>query len=73
MTDNYYFCGSIYRRVKGRDVKEIIKRAEGLDGHLMTTYRGKPALVTDGKLYIFIGKERGFKGIEWPRRDSEEA
>jgi len=50
-------------------VKEIIKRAEGLDGHLMTSYRGSPALVTEGKLYIFIGKEPGFQSIDWSRND----
>jgi len=69
MSDNFYFCGSIYKRVKGRGTKEVIKRAEGLDGHLMTSYRGKPALVTEGKLYIFVGKEPGFESIDWSRND----
>jgi hypothetical protein len=66
MSDNYYFAGSIYKRVKrGRDVEACIRKADGLDGHLMTSYHGKPALVTDGKLYLWAGKIKGFKSINW--------
>ena len=66
MVDKLYFAGSIYKRVKrGRGVKECIQKAQGLDGHLMTSWNGKPVLITEGKLYLFMGKENGFKSINW--------
>lgn len=69
MAEEYYFAGSVYKRVKrGRGVNECIHRADGLDGHLMTNFNGKPALVTDGKLYVFAGKVPGFKSINWDRK-----
>jgi hypothetical protein len=66
MADTYYYCGSIYKRVKrGRNVQEVIARASGIDGHLMTSWNGKPCLVTDNKLYVWTGKEPGFQRINW--------
>ena len=65
MADIYYFCGSIYKRVRhGRNVKETIAKGS-YDSHLMTHWNGQPALVTDGKLYVFAGKEPGFQRINW--------
>lgn len=62
MDDKLYFAGSIYKEIKrGAGVKECIQRASSLDGHLMTTYNGQPALVSGGRLYVFTGKMPGFK------------
>lgn len=68
MSDKLYFCGSVYVRVKrGRGVKECIQKAKGLDGHLMTSWNGKPVLVSEGKLYVWAGKEKEFRS-PWSNR-----
>jgi hypothetical protein len=55
-----YFAGSIYKEIKGG--KDLIKKAPK-NVHFFTNYKGKPAIVTNGKLYILVGKEKGFKSI----------
>ena len=62
MSDKLYFAGSIYKRIKrGRGLKECIAKANGYEGWFMTNYNGQSALITEGRLYVFIGKEKGFK------------
>jgi hypothetical protein len=39
----------------------MLHKADGYPGHFMTSWNGKPVLITDGKLYIFVGKEKSFR------------
>jgi hypothetical protein len=55
-----YFAGSIYKEIKGG--KDLIKKAPK-NVHFFTNYKGKPAIVSDGRLYVFVKKEDGFRSI----------